>query len=98
LIFDFWFLIFDFWFLIFDFWFLIFHFVSFHFILHGINTNCWCTWRDRETQKVLKVLNIRSMNSQVFKNLCLLVAEMIKCSQFNTAHHKQIDEYLDFLA
>jgi hypothetical protein len=46
----------------------------------------------------LNVLNIRLMNVQVFKNLCLFVAEMTKYSQINIAHLKQIDTCLDFLA
>jgi hypothetical protein len=49
-------------------------------------------------KEVLKVLNIRSMNLQVLKNLCLFVAEITKCPQINAAYPEQIDEYFDFIA
>jgi ribosomal protein L30/L7E len=49
-------------------------------------------------KKVLEVLNIRSVNSHILKNLCLFVAGMTKCPQITAARPEQIDEYLDFLA
>jgi hypothetical protein len=49
-------------------------------------------------KEILKVVNIRSMNLQVLKNLCLFVAEITKCPQINAAYPEQIDKYFDFIA